>query len=118
MVMAGVNVIAVSKMLRHSDVKITANVYAHLSPEYLRAEVDKMKLGTGVPELLEPLRAAVNAGSAAVEGPNWVQGSTLEKKNPEVALISSATPGLSTATSRGLEPLTFGVTGRRSNQLN
>jgi len=85
MVMAGVNVIAVSKMLRHSDVKITADVYAHLSPEYLRAEVDKMKLGTGVPELLEPLRAAVNAGAGAKEGPNRVQALDAEKakgRNP------------------------------------
>lgn len=32
---AGVSIHAVSKLLRHSDIRVTANVYAHLAPDHL-----------------------------------------------------------------------------------
>ncbi len=43
--MAGASLIAVSKILRHTDPKITARVYGHLAPEYLLGEADKLAFG-------------------------------------------------------------------------
>jgi integrase len=49
LLMAGADVVAVSKILRHSDPKITSEVYGHLEPDYLRAEIDRLSLGLGTP---------------------------------------------------------------------
>ena len=40
--MAGANPAAVQRIMRHSDPKLTTEVYGHLAPEYLRAEVDRL----------------------------------------------------------------------------
>ncbi len=44
--MAGANPAAVQRIMRHSDPKLTTEVYGHLAPEYLRAEVDRLTFGT------------------------------------------------------------------------
>ena len=63
--MAGANPAAVQRIMRHSDPKITTEVYGHLAPEYLRAEVDRLTFGSFTsPE--EPAQAeaqVVNLGS-------------------------------------------------------
>ena len=41
-VQSGGSLLALSKILGHSDVKVTM-VYAHLSSDYLAAEVDRIK---------------------------------------------------------------------------
>ncbi len=43
--MAGANPAAVQRIMRHSDPKLTTEVYGHLAPEYLRAEVDRLTFG-------------------------------------------------------------------------
>jgi integrase len=116
--MAGANPIAVQRLLRHSNPKTTTEIYGHLAPGYLRSEVDRLQFNpatTSVTAPAEPVQAVANSTPFS---PVVAPDSTAPKENPEAALISQATPGLSTARSRGLEPLTFGVTGRRSNQLN
>ena len=40
--MAGANPAAVQRILRHSDPRLTTERYGHLSPGYLRAEVDRL----------------------------------------------------------------------------
>lgn len=40
LMMAGANPAAVQRILRHSDPRITTEVYGHLAPEYLRREID------------------------------------------------------------------------------
>jgi hypothetical protein len=40
--MAGANPAAVQRILRHSDPRITTEVYGHLAPGYLRAEIDRL----------------------------------------------------------------------------
>ena len=40
--MAGANLAAVQRILRHSDPKLTMEVYGHLAPGYLRAEADRL----------------------------------------------------------------------------
>jgi integrase len=41
LISAGVEIFTVAKLLGHTDPKITARVYAHLSPEYRKAEMEK-----------------------------------------------------------------------------
>ena len=41
LISAGVEIFTVAKFLGHTDPKITARVYAHLSPEYRRSEMEK-----------------------------------------------------------------------------
>jgi hypothetical protein len=42
LLMAGANPAAVQRILRHSDPRITTEVYGHLLPGYLRSEIDKL----------------------------------------------------------------------------
>ena len=39
----------VQRILRHSDPRITTEVYGHLVPDYLRAEIDRLSCGTVPP---------------------------------------------------------------------
>jgi integrase len=48
LVQAGVSIQAVSALLRHSDIRITDRIYAHLSPESLREAVDVLNAGEPV----------------------------------------------------------------------
>src|SRR5260370_20433677 len=41
LMMAGANPAAVQRIMRHSDPKLTTEVYGHLAPEHLRAGVDR-----------------------------------------------------------------------------
>ncbi len=52
LIMSGANLPAVQRILRHSDPKITTEIYAHLAPEYLRAEVDRLSFGKAVADAL------------------------------------------------------------------
>ncbi len=42
LVMFGANPAAVQRILRHSDIRVTMDLYTHLSPNYLRSEIDKL----------------------------------------------------------------------------
>ena len=45
LMMAGANPAAVQRILRHSDPRITTEVYGHLAPDYLRTEIDRCRSG-------------------------------------------------------------------------
>jgi hypothetical protein len=47
--MAGANPASVQRILRHSDPRITTEVYGHLVPDYLRAEIDRLSFGIAPP---------------------------------------------------------------------
>jgi integrase len=47
LMMAGADIAAVQKILRHSDPRITTEVYGHLAPNYLRKEIDRLRFGPG-----------------------------------------------------------------------
>ncbi len=49
LLMAGANPAAVQRILRHSDPRITTEVYGHLVPDYLRAEIDRLSFGISPP---------------------------------------------------------------------
>jgi len=44
LVQSGVSIQAVSSLLRHSDIRITDKIYAHLSPEAIRSAVEKLNV--------------------------------------------------------------------------
>jgi hypothetical protein len=47
--MAGANPAAVQRILRHSDPRITTEVYGRIVPDYLRAEIDRLSFGIAPP---------------------------------------------------------------------
>jgi hypothetical protein len=118
LMMAGVNPAAVQRILRHSDPRITTEVYGHLAPGYLRAEVDRLALGLAAVTPAEvPVRAA--AGAEAVP----FAASLLHDDRPGnteagTPPVSREIPASCMAGCTGLEPVASGVTGRRYNQLN
>jgi integrase len=46
LVQAGVPIQTVSKLLRHSDIRVTDQVYAHLAPTTVRAAVEVLNVNT------------------------------------------------------------------------
>jgi len=44
---AGAPAHAVRDILRHDDIRMTVDVHGHLSPEYMRAQVDRLSFGLG-----------------------------------------------------------------------
>ena len=92
---------------------MTANVYGHLSTDYLRAEIDRLRFH---PDSAFPERAShANGRRVPLMSPSPESGRSVREKPPR-----NVPPAfmLSEARSTGLEPVTSGVTGRRSNQLN
>ena len=125
LLMAGANPAAVQRILRHSDPRITTEVYGHLLPGYLRSEIDKLAF--------EPKAAAADSKSSQAAAPitkdfaahllpaneNSSDGAILDgerrplnNQNPSGFLLRGS------AGWTGLEPAASGVTGRRYNQLN
>jgi integrase len=105
---SGVPVHVVQKVLRHRDPRMTANVYGHLAPDYMRREVDRLRFGIWAPDAPNSAAFAALVLHAPREG----------TRAPKTIRNSSATSNAWLARSTGLEPVTSGVTGRRSNQLN
>ena len=77
---AGANPASVQRMLRHSDPKVTER-YRHLSPGYMRAEVDRLHFGLTVEEppgpALETAQATASGGvvdSVVDHGPRTTKG--------------------------------------------
>jgi hypothetical protein len=89
---------------------MTANVYGHLSTDYLRAEIDRLRFDTETDSAEGTTRLRVPLMSPSPEsGPHTRE--RLPRNVPPPFMLSEAR-------STGLEPVTSGVTGRRSNQLN
>jgi integrase len=42
LIMFGANPAAVQRILRHSDIRVTMDVYGHFAPGYLRSEIDRL----------------------------------------------------------------------------
>ncbi len=67
MLMGGVELHAVSKLLRHADVKITLETYGHLTPEYLKGEIGALD------RIIAPLQNLRGDDGSPVgdEGQSW-----------------------------------------------
>ncbi len=119
LMMAGANPAAVQRILGHSSPAITTGIYGHLAPSYLLAEADRLAFGLKpMPVIEKPmgacLRVANHPGLVPPLSPNRRDGEEELGAGENRRMIPSALLARST----GLEPVTSGVTGRRSNQLN
>jgi hypothetical protein len=98
----------VQRILRHSDPRITTDVYGHLAPEYLRAEVDRLNFGVQPAPAPEPEEARAAANSAPFV-PVVSPGASGDGKRPgpqagNPAEIRAFLPARDT----GFEPVAFG----------
>jgi len=111
LMMAGVNPAAVQRILRHSDPKITTEVYGHLSPGYLRAEVDRLAFGLADTAPAAVPNRAVAGAEATPFAASLLQDDAPGKIEAGTPPGSGAIPASLVAGCRGLEPLASGVTG-------
>ena len=99
--MSGADLAAVQRILRHSDPKLTTEIYAHLAPEYLRAEVDRLSFGAAVLETVpdggRPLTPTLSPASRG-------RGGVAELAT---RLLPDAVPGKPKAGTQGAKPQGF-----------
>jgi integrase len=111
LMMAGANPAAVQRILRHSDPRITTEVYGHLAPEYLRKEIDLLSFTRPLPDDRERGSCARRDpfGALVVQGPNAAPlGSSRESREP------LEMQGLLLERETGLGPATLGLGSRCS----
>jgi integrase len=134
LMMAGANAAAVQRILRHSDPRITTEVYGHLAPGYLRAEVDRLQFFPQQETVAEvvPLQVAVAVGTSTAgpaESVSMAETAPLGPmvvQNPPKALSRVLgrrakrleKPRNRRARPAGLEPATGGLEGRCSIHLS
>jgi hypothetical protein len=97
--------VSVQRLLGHSDPKITERRYGHLLPDFMAAEVNRLRFG---PDQFAPK----SLGTPLVQ--------PADSRNTEAGTpsVSRGIPASELAGCTGLEPVASGVTGRRYIQLN
>ncbi len=131
LMMSGANPAAVQRIMRHTDPRITTETYGHLTPNYLRAEVDRLSFGipadlTGgqgtrlVGAVAVGLRGAAPFAASLLQAPCGTNGTPASGgANPQDSqavtpvrdLDAASTPALS---QRERGPTRVGVSLRRS----
>jgi hypothetical protein len=116
LMMAGVNPAAVQRILRHHDPRITTEIYGHLEPGYLRAEIDRLRFEPPVVEASDEAIAVANAppfAASLLQGPPEVppDASSAQADHAEIHVLAVARHGR-------FERPTYGSGGRRSIQLS
>jgi integrase len=108
LMMRGANPAAVQRILRHSDPKITTEVYGHLAPGYLRAEVDRLSFGLP-PQVDAPEKARQTANAGSFVTPllptpgSEVQGPSTDGAVPQPLALLAVERDI------GFEPTTFSL---------
>jgi len=116
LMMAGANPAAVQRILRHSDPRITTEVYGHLAPDYLRREIDLLsfsKPANDTSTMLVPDKKSDRFGPLVVQQPNDAPTAQSggRRKPLEIQAVARARP-------EGIEPPALGFEGRCSIQLS
>ena len=62
LMMFGANPAAVQRILRHSDIRVTMDVYGHLAPGYLRTEIDRLSFRPKSDRFTSPVLQASSVG--------------------------------------------------------
>jgi hypothetical protein len=92
---AGVPLATVQKILRHTDPKITSEVYGHLDLEDMRAGLNRLALGLSPPPDQPPFAATLLLGSASPK-----------REGPDASRFPEGRQGLRTVGATGFEPAT------------
>ncbi len=80
---SGVPLVVVQKVLRHRDPKLTEAVYGHLETDYLRAEVNRLKLeGMPIPEAPRRRAAVGRVTPVLPTSPKTPKGPESRGRNP------------------------------------
>jgi integrase len=104
LMMAGANPAAVQRIMRHSDPRLTTEVYGHLAPGYLRSEIDRLQLAPPAPE--SP-RLEVPIETTPVLATDLLQNSPFEGSAGSVATAElTVIAAEKTVGARGFEPPT------------
>jgi integrase len=88
LMMFGASPIAVQRILRHSDIRTTTDVYSHLAPDYLRAEINKLSFRPKPqPEALSLALSRSGRGDQRGPEPDGFTSPVLQSEKPEGSAV-------------------------------